>query len=76
MRQSISPSKISYNTFMITSFLIGLFIGEGSLFRFVDLDESVSIDLEVLESRDCFYNFIVAFSVTFPIFQVFQMNVC
>jgi hypothetical protein len=65
MSKSVSPSQIPNDAFMIISLLVSLLIGDGCLFRLIDLDQSISINLKVFESGHCFNDLIIAFSVSF-----------
>lgn len=75
MGQGISSSQISDNPFVVVSFLVCLLIGHCCLLGFIDLDEGVSVDLEVLKGRHCLDYLVVALCVALPALQVLEMDV-
>ncbi len=76
MSQSICSTKIAYNTFMIISFLISLFISDCCFFRFIYLYQGIAIDFEVLKGGYCLDYLIVTLCVAFSAFQMFEMDIC
>ena len=76
MGHSIRSSQIADDAFMIVLLLISLLVGDGCFFWLIDLDQSVPVDFEVFEGRNCFNDLKVAASVSFPTLKVGQVDVC
>ena len=75
MGEGVGSAEIPDDSLVITSLLIGLLVGDCCLFGLVDLDQSISINFEILEGGDSLYDLIVAFGIALPVFEVLQVDI-
>ena len=75
MGEGIGSAEVPDDSFVITSLLIGLLVGNCCLFGLVDLDQSIPIYFEILEGGDSFYDLIVALGIALPVLKVFQVDI-
>ena len=75
MGEGIGSAQIPDYSFVITSLLIGLLVGDCCLFRLVDLDQPVSVYFEILEGGDSLNDLVVALCIALPVLEVLQVNI-